>query len=90
MMEIKEQIQKVFSERFGDHGTMYTSAGRINLIGEHTDYNGGFGGCTINLVKNKLLEPFVAQARTKFAERCGHEAKIYEVVISDGARKMQD
>ena len=48
MMEIKEQIQKVFSERFGDHGTMYTSAGRINLIGEHTDYNGGFGGCTIN------------------------------------------
>ena len=57
MMEIKEQI----------HGTMYTSAGRINLIGEHTDYNGGFGGCTINLVKNELHEPFVAQARTKFA-----------------------
>lgn len=90
MMEIKEQIQKVFSERFGDHGTMYTSAGRINLIGEHTDYNGGFGGCTINLVKNELHEPFVAEARTKFAERYGHEPKIYEVVISDGARKIQD
>ncbi len=90
MMEIKEQIQKVFSERFGDHGTMYTSAGRINLIGEHTDYNGGFGGCTINLIKNELLEPFVEEARTKFAERYGHEPKIYEVVISDGARKIQD
>ena len=63
MMEIKEQIQKVFSERFGDHGTMYASAGRINLIGEHTDYNGGFGGCTINLIKNELLEPFVAHAQ---------------------------
>ncbi len=51
---------------------------------------GGFGGCTINLVKNELLEPFVAEARTKFAERYGLEPKIYEVVISDGARKIQD
>ena len=58
MMEIKEQIQKVFSERFGDHGTMYASAGRINLIGEHTDYNGGFGGCTINLIKKRTTRTF--------------------------------
>lgn len=35
-------IEKTFNERFGGEGTMYASAGRINLIGEHTDYNGGF------------------------------------------------
>ena len=67
MEEMKEKISKAFQDRFGVEGTVYASAGRINLIGEHTDYNGGFGGCTINLVKNELHEPFVAQARTKFA-----------------------
>lgn len=37
-----EKIKQQFSERFGAAGTLYASAGRINLIGEHTDYNGGF------------------------------------------------
>ena len=41
-MEMESKIKKVFSERFGGEGTLYASAGRINLIGEHTDYNGGF------------------------------------------------
>lgn len=41
-MDLKEKVQKSFEERFHTHGTLYASAGRINLIGEHTDYNGGF------------------------------------------------
>jgi len=41
-MELKEKIAKAFAERFNCEGTFYASAGRINLIGEHTDYNGGF------------------------------------------------
>ncbi len=49
---------------------------------------GGFGGCTINLVKDELYEPFVSEAKKRFAEKFGHEPKIYDVVISDGARKL--
>lgn len=41
-MELKQKISQEFENRFGGHGSLYASAGRINLIGEHTDYNGGF------------------------------------------------
>lgn len=38
-----EEIKRIFAERFpGAAGSVYASPGRINLIGEHTDYNGGF------------------------------------------------
>lgn len=49
---------------------------------------GGFGGCTINLVKNDLYESFVETVNEKFPEKFGHPVKIYDVVISDGARKL--
>ncbi len=48
---------------------------------------GGFGGCTINLVRKDLRDKFTATATARFLERYGHEPKIYPVVISDGARK---
>lgn len=48
---------------------------------------GGFGGCTINLVKDDLYDNFVKTAVDKFTERYGHAPKIYDVVISDGAHK---
>ena len=50
---------------------------------------GGFGGCTINLVKNDLKDKFIATAKARFNERYGHEPKIYDVVISDGARRVE-
>ncbi len=49
---------------------------------------GGFGGCTINLVKDELYDSFIATAREKFAARFGHEPKVYPVIISDGARRL--
>lgn len=49
---------------------------------------GGFGGCTINLVKDELYDSFIEDAKKQFKEKYGHEPKVYDVVISDGARKL--
>ena len=49
---------------------------------------GGFGGCTINLVRDEVYEYFIQTAKTRFSEKYGHEPKVYPVVISDGARRI--
>jgi len=39
---MKTRIQEKFKSLYGVEGELFASAGRINLIGEHTDYNGGY------------------------------------------------
>ena len=39
---MQQKIRNKFQELFSTKGSVYASPGRINLIGEHTDYNGGF------------------------------------------------
>jgi galactokinase len=49
---------------------------------------GGFGGCTINLVKDELYDAFINDAKETYKVRFGISPKVYDVVISDGARKL--
>lgn len=49
---------------------------------------GGFGGCTINLVKEELYDSFVNDAKEKYNEKYGREPKVYDVVIKDGSHKV--
>ncbi len=48
---------------------------------------GGFGGCTVNLVKDDLYDNFIATVKARFNEKYGHEPQIYPVIVSDGARR---
>lgn len=49
---------------------------------------GGFGGCTINLVKNELHDGFVKRAIESYEQKFRITPKVYDVVIKDGARKL--
>ncbi len=51
---------------------------------------GGFGGCTVNLVKDDKYDNFIATVTKKFNEKYGHEPKIYPVIVSDGARRYEE
>jgi galactokinase len=40
--EAIHRLKALFAELYGGHPTVYRAPGRVNLIGEHTDYNDGF------------------------------------------------
>ena len=49
---------------------------------------GGFGGCTINLVKDELYDTFINRATEAYEQEFKIKPKVYDVVIKDGARKL--
>lgn len=49
---------------------------------------GGFGGCTVSIVKDDALEQFQEKVGAAYKERVGKTADFYVVEIGDGPRKM--
>ena len=46
---------------------------------------GGFGGCTVSIVKNEAVDTFVEIIGAKYEEAVGHKAEFYVVDIGNGA-----
>ena len=46
---------------------------------------GGFGGCTVSIVKNDAVDNFISKIGAAYKEKVGHEAEFYVVDIGDGA-----
>lgn len=49
---------------------------------------GGFGGCTVSIVKNEAVDKFVASIDKAYEEKVGHKAEFYVVDIGEGARRL--
>jgi galactokinase len=50
---------------------------------------GGFGGCTVSIVKNDAVDTFLKEVGDKYQEKVGHEAEFYVVDIGDGAGRLK-
>lgn len=46
---------------------------------------GGFGGCTVSIVKDESIDTFIETIGKTYLEKVGHEAEFYTVDIGDGA-----
>lgn len=49
---------------------------------------GGFGGCTVSIVKNESVDTFIETIGKTYFEKVGHEAEFYTVDIGDGASRL--
>ena len=50
---------------------------------------GGFGGCTVSIVRDEYAGRFADSVRTEYARSTGLEAQIYTVSAGDGARELE-
>jgi len=46
----------------------------------------GFGGCTVNLVKEELAHSIVEKIKTNYVKTCGRQAEVYLCRASSGAK----
>ena len=49
---------------------------------------GGFGGCTVSIVKNESIDLFIRTLDSAYTEKTGIKAEFYVVDIGDGARAL--
>lgn len=49
---------------------------------------GGFGGCTVSIVKNDTVDAFIEEIGKAYTEKAGHKAEFYVVDIGDGAHRL--
>lgn len=89
--------QKMYATHYGMSKQYEVSCEELDFLNDIAKKNGvtgsrvmggGFGGCTINLVKDELYDAFIADAKESYQAKYGKSPKVYDVVISDGSRKL--
>ncbi|MBR2995347.1 MAG: galactokinase [Lachnospiraceae bacterium] len=49
---------------------------------------GGFGGCTVSIVREETVPEFIEKIGAIYLEKVGHDADFYELEISGGPREL--
>ena len=49
---------------------------------------GGFGGCTVSIVKNDAVDTFIEKVGNGYKEQTGNTAEFYVVEVGDGAHRL--
>jgi galactokinase len=71
-MELVEKVVATFKQKFKSQPILFISPGRINLIGEHVDYNGGF------VMPSAIDKYMIFALAASGSERCNVYAADYE------------
>src|SRR5690554_245683 len=68
--------------------TMVEEARKIDGVIGSRMTGGGFGGCTVSIVKDEAIDNFKEQVGKNYEEKTGLKAEIYVAEISDGSKKL--
>jgi galactokinase len=89
MYETHEGLSKLYEVSCPELDFLNDQAKKHGVTGSRV-MGGGFGGCTINLVKEEKVALFVESASKAYEKEFGIKPKVYDVIIKDGARALAD
>jgi len=68
--------------------TMVEEARKIDGVVGSRMTGGGFGGCTVSLVKDEAIDTFIEQVGKNYEARTGLKPAFYVAEIGDGAKRL--
>ncbi len=69
--------------------TMAEEAWKIDGVIGSRMTGGGFGGCTVSLVKDEAIDTFIQQVGANYEAKTGIKPDFYIAEIGDGARRVE-
>ena len=92
--DLKAFGQKMYATHYGLSKDYEVSCKELDYLVEYVQQSrdvigarmmgGGFGGCTINIIKKSSVEGLVSELTVAYLENMGKELKHYMVNIEDG------
>ena len=91
--------KKMYQSHYGLRDDYEVSCKELDFLVEQTENDenvlgarmmgGGFGGCTINLIKKDYLDTFVQKMTTAYQEELKMELKVYVATIANGSSRIE-
>lgn len=88
MYETHHGMSKLYEVSCEELDFLNELAKEVGVTGSRV-MGGGFGGCTINLVKDELYDRFKNEVLDRYRSKYGRDPLFYDVVISDGSRRLE-
>jgi galactokinase len=88
MFETHDGLSKMYDVSCDELDYLVNFVRKNNAVIGARMMGGGFGGCTINLVKEQAVESLVQEISAEYLEHSGKKLSFYVVSISDGTHQV--
>jgi galactokinase len=89
MFETHEGLSKFYQVSCDELDFLVNEARKNNDIIGSRMMGGGFGGCTINIIKKEAVKAFIESVLPVYQHRFHMEAEVFEVEIVDGTHELR-
>jgi galactokinase len=88
MFETHEGLKNLYEVSSKELDFLVDAAKQESSIVGSRLMGGGFGGCTINLIKKEGVKPFLSNILPEYKNKFQTEAEVYDVKVVDGTHQI--